>query len=165
MDSHVSLHVYSILLSAAETIGNDDEKAVSLIREARRLLEFRSDDRRAASAQDAAAGLARWQMKKIDLYLERHLAQTIAVGDLAAEVGLCVSHFTRLFRATYGVSPYRHVLMRRVEAAKRRLQLSNASLSEIALDCGLSDQAHFTRVFRRFTGVTPSDWRRHSRNH
>jgi AraC-like DNA-binding protein len=165
MNSHVSPYVYSVLMSAVETVDEDDAKAVSLIREAKRLMDIRSQETRGASALDVPAGLARWQMKKIDAYLERHLAQSIVVADLAAEIGLCVSHFTRLFRASYGVSPYHHVLLRRVEAAKRRLQISNAPLSEVALDCGLADQSHFTRVFRRFTGVTPSGWRRLSRSH
>lgn len=164
MNSHVSPYVYSVLMSAVETVDEDDAKAVSLIREAKRLMDVRSQETRRASALDPPARLARWQMKKIEAYLERHLSQPIVVADLAAEIGLCVSHFTRLFRASYGVSPYHHVLLLRVETAKRRLQISTAPLSEIALDCGLADQSHFTRVFRRFTGVTPSGWRRLSRS-
>jgi AraC-like DNA-binding protein len=48
-----------------------------------------------------------------------------------------------------------------VEYAKQRMLTTNAPLCEIALDCGLADQSHLSRVFRRVTGTTPSAWRRY----
>jgi len=60
------------------------------------------------------------------------------------------------------MSPHNYIVSRRVEYAKDRMANSNDSLSVIALDCGLSDQAHLSRIFRRAMGTTPSAWRRFS---
>jgi AraC-like DNA-binding protein len=49
---------------------------------------------------------------------------------------------------------------RRIEWAKRMMHESDEPLSQIALACGLADQAHFTRLFRKFVGMPPSQWRR-----
>ena len=48
---------------------------------------------------------------------------------------------------------------RRIELAQGLMLTTGASLSEIALSCGMSDQSHFTRSFRRIVGETPSSWR------
>ena len=66
----------------------------------------------------------------------------------------------RLFKATLRVSPYQYVLNRRVERAKILLGENKQSLADIALQCGFSHQEHMTRMFRRFTGVTPGLYRR-----
>jgi AraC-like DNA-binding protein len=51
------------------------------------------------------------------------------------------------------------IRQRRIELAQGLMLATDASLSEIALSCGMSDQSHFTRSFRRIVGQTPSSWR------
>jgi AraC family transcriptional regulator len=68
---------------------------------------------------------------------------------------MTVSGIVRLFKATFGVPPYQYVLGRRVERAKTLLDENKEGLADIALQCGVSHQVHMTRMFRRFTGVTP----------
>jgi AraC family transcriptional regulator len=69
------------------------------------------------------------------------------------------SHFTRVFKATFGVSPYRYVMHERIEGAKDMLACGKLSASEVALAFGFSSQSHFVKVFRQFTGVTPRQFR------
>jgi AraC-like DNA-binding protein len=59
------------------------------------------------------------------------------------------------------VTGYVHRL--RIDWARERLERSDMPLADVALDVGFADQAHFTRVFRRVTGSTPSEYRRRSR--
>ncbi len=78
-----------------------------------------------------------WQMKKIEAYLERHLSHP-SWWPICRRNRPLRQPFHPAFPPSYGVSPYHHVLLLRVETAKRRLQISTAPLSEIALDCGLA---------------------------
>lgn len=107
-------------------------------------------------------GLAAWQVKKIKQHIETRIAHGIPLDELAQQVRLSTSYFSAAFKATFGVSPHNYIVSCRVDHAKYRMLASNAPLCEIALDCGLADQAHLSRVFRRVTGTTPSAWRRYS---
>lgn len=105
-------------------------------------------------------GLAPWQVKKVKQYIEARIAHGIPLDELAEQVRLSTSYFSTAFKSTFGISPHGYVVLCRVENAKLRMLSSNAPLCEIALDCGLADQSHLSRVFRRVTGTTPSAWRR-----
>ncbi|AGS25926.1 AraC family transcriptional regulator protein (plasmid) [Rhizobium etli] len=105
-------------------------------------------------------GLAPWQYKKVLNFVEEHLSETVKIDELADLVRLSGSHFSRAFRATVGQSPYDYVLSRRMAFAKELMATTDASLSQIALECGMSDQAHLCKVFRRTFGTTPNAWRK-----
>ncbi len=105
-------------------------------------------------------GLAPWQVRRVSAYVEANLGQTISVGDLAAEARLSNGHFCRAFKATLGETPHTYVVRRRVEQAQLLMLTTTDPLSQIAAVCGLTDQAHLTRLFRRFVGQTPLSWRR-----
>lgn len=165
MDQQLSPIVYTMLMDAIRGIDEDDVEAVSaIIRDASALIRQGQTTKNEGSSPAMPLLLAQWQTRKLERYIEQNLTEPLLVGELAEQVGLSASHFSRLFRNSFGVSPYHYVIRSRVDRAKRALQLSDARLSEIALDCGLADQSHLTRVFKRFTGITPSRWRRISRN-
>ena len=77
------------------------------------------------------------------------------MADLAIDCGVSVSHFSRAFRQSTGLSPHQWLLKRRVDQAKSLLRDRTLSLSDVALSCGFGDQSHFTRVFTKLTGITP----------
>ena len=106
------------------------------------------------------AGLCDWQFKRVMAYLSIRIDSAVRVSDLAAEVKLSPSHFARAFTIRLGLSPYSFIMKLRIERASALLLNSDKSLAEIAFNCGLSDQAHFSRLFRRFVGMTPTEWRR-----
>jgi AraC family transcriptional regulator len=105
-------------------------------------------------------GLAAWQVRKVQAYIEVQLEETLLVEDLAALVLLSVSHFGRSFRESFGETPHAYIMRTRVARARRLMLTTSESLIEIALACGFADQAHLCRFFRRVTGVTPGVWRR-----
>jgi len=114
----------------------------------------------AAIPEPARGGLAPWQIRKVTSHIEANLDRSIKNEDLAALVRLNPSHFGRAFRNSLGQPPHEYVIRRRVERAQGLMLSTDASLSEIALDCGLADQSHLTRLFRRFAGESPRAWRR-----
>jgi AraC family transcriptional regulator len=99
------------------------------------------------------------RLRRVLAYIEEHLAEDIAVADLANVACLSIFHFTRAFAAAMGVPPHRYVSQRRLEAAKALIATGKPSLSEIAFNCRFSSQSSFTRAFRRATGMTPAEYR------
>jgi AraC family transcriptional regulator len=92
-------------------------------------------------------------------YIESNLSGTILVAVLARIAGVSCSSFHRTFRSRFGVTPHMYVTLKRVEFSQVLMLTTNESLSQISLACGMTDQAHFTRIFRRLTGKTPGRWR------
>ncbi|MGB3616027.1 MAG: AraC family transcriptional regulator [Elainellaceae cyanobacterium] len=107
-----------------------------------------------------AGGLSGWQLERVIDYMKASLAQDLSVLDLAALTGLSESHFSRSFKQSVGVSPYRYLMGLRVERAKALLEGRSLSISAVALDCGFANQTHLTKVFRRVVGVTPKAYQR-----
>jgi AraC-like DNA-binding protein len=105
-------------------------------------------------------GLAPWHVRRVISYIEANLDTRIKNSDLAAVARLSVFHFNVAFRKSVGDSPHGYIIRRRMERAQGLMLSTDASLSEIAATCGLADQAHFTRLFRRIVGESPGAWRR-----
>ena len=104
--------------------------------------------------------LPKWRLKRVHEYVDAHIEETISLSDMAAVAGLSRMHFAAQFRITTGFRPHDYLLNHRIERAKALLSESNTPLAEIALIVGFHAQAHFSTVFKRFTGTTPACWRR-----
>jgi AraC-like DNA-binding protein len=113
-----------------------------------------------ATEPPSGRGLAPWQIRKVRTYIAENLGTTLSIGDLAALVRLSRFHFSRAFKDTFGDTPHQYVLRRRIEHAQGLMLSTKTTLAEIALECGLVDQAHLGRSFRRIVGETPAVWRR-----
>jgi AraC family transcriptional regulator len=109
-----------------------------------------------------AGGLAPWQITRLKALMETRLDQRLTTGDLAAAVHLSKSHLARAFHRSIGDPPHLYLMKRRIARAKELMMTTQDSLAIIALACGLSDQAHLSRVFRRLEGDSPNAWRRRS---
>jgi AraC family transcriptional regulator len=105
-------------------------------------------------------GLAPWQVRVLKTHIETHLEVTIQTKDLANLVQLSAFHFCRVFRVTFGHSPHSYVTRRRIERAQGLMLTTRLPLGQIAGDCGFADQSHFTKLFRRFAGESPGEWRK-----
>jgi AraC family transcriptional regulator len=117
-----------------------------------------SSDRSPANGSRVAS-LSKWRLKRAIEYMMANLAEPISLADIAGATGLSRMHFAAQFRAATGLRPHEYLIRRRIERSQELLLTSNQSLVEIALDVGFRTQAHFTTVFGRFVGETPSVWR------
>ena len=113
-----------------------------------------------SSTPSVRGGLAPWQERKAQKYIEEHLDEAISAEDLARLVALSPSHFCRAFKKSFGKPPHAYVIAARIERARVLMLTTSQSLSEITFACGLADQSHFCRYFRRATGISPGAWRR-----
>ena len=112
-----------------------------------------------AAVTKPASGLPDRILKRV-VDKMRVLDDQLSLQSLAQESGYSRVHFVRMFRAATGRSPHNYLLNLRIERARELLSNPALSLTDIALDCGFSSHSHFTRVFRQFVGVTPSEYRR-----
>lgn len=117
-------------------------------------------ERLPVSARAPKGGLAAWQMRKVLAHIDRHLAHTLSTEQLAGVARLSGGHFCRAFKASMGETPHGYIMRQRIRRAQILMLESRDSLSQIACACGLTDQAHLTRLFRRALGTTPMVWRR-----
>ncbi|MFC3692254.1 MULTISPECIES: helix-turn-helix transcriptional regulator [Methylopilaceae] len=93
-------------------------------------------------------------------YISEHLSDNLSVTRLADLVQLSPDHFSRVFKTTFGTGPYQFVLLQRVEKAKIIMRNPERDLVDIAVTLGFSSHTHFSRIFRKLTGLSPSKYRR-----
>jgi transcriptional regulator GlxA family with amidase domain len=93
-------------------------------------------------------------------HIEANLSTPMRNKDLAAIARLSQFHFNVAFRNSIGEAPHGYIIRRRVERAQGLMLSTEKPLSEVAAECGMADQAHFTRLFRRIVGESPAAWRR-----
>jgi AraC family transcriptional regulator len=105
-------------------------------------------------------GLAPWQERRAREFLRASIKRGVTLKEVARECDLSVAHFSHAFRRTLGVAPHKWLIEQRVALSKEKLRGDRLSLSDVAAECGFSDQSHLTRVFRRAVGVSPGAWRR-----
>lgn len=114
-----------------------------------------------ALSHDSVRGrLAPWQVRRATELLMANIDGDISLAELAAECQLSASHFARAFKGSTGKSPHRWLIEQRVGRSKVLLSKRELALADIALECGFSEQATFSRTFKREVGTSPGAWRR-----
>lgn len=98
------------------------------------------------------------QFSRLKEYLRTNLSNKITLRTLAEAIGVSQAFLYRGFRNTFACSPHQYVLAERVAAAKRLLAYSDIPLVEIALMTGFSSHSHFSMVFSRQTGLSPTEF-------
>ena len=93
-------------------------------------------------------------------YIERHLQQPLTVVGLAGELGLSAAYLSTLFKRETGMAVSEYIRRKRVDTAQTLLRYTDFSCLEIAEYLCFSSDSHFTRVFRAYTGQTPSEYRK-----
>jgi AraC family transcriptional regulator len=160
-----SSHILANLLETATVALNTDRRITQeCIRRAAALLGIDLSPRGDATTERShlPGGLALWQTRRLRSYIEENLDSTIRAADLAGLVRLSTSYFFRAFRNTFGETSVAYIMKRRMRRAQELMLKSRVSLSQVALECGMCDQAHFSRTFRRIVGTNPTVWRRQS---
>jgi AraC family transcriptional regulator len=104
-------------------------------------------------------GLQKWRLKRVVDYIDAGISSKMTSRDLAAVAGLSRMHFASQFRMATGLRPHEFLLQRRIRRAAELMRDTTMPIMEIALTVGFQTQAHFTTVFKRFTGYTPRSWR------
>ena len=103
---------------------------------------------------------------KIDLiksvleYTELHYASPITLDDLAKVAGMNPRYFCRFFRSITHQTPIEYVNMYRIEKAAQMLHSTRLPITDICMECGFNDSSNFIKVFRKYKGMTPKQYRK-----
>jgi len=106
----------------------------------------------------ADPGTPRWLVQAREL-LQAQLGEPLTLQEVAREAAVHPVYFAATFRRFYGCSVGEYLRRERLRLARRKLADPELSLADIASGCGFADQSHFTRLFKRFTGMTPGAYR------
>ena len=117
---------------------------------------------------DAATEQQHISLEKSDVevataYIHSHLSQPILVTDVAEHVNLSSEYFTRLFKKETGQNIKDYIIQAKIEAAQDLLARSDIPVSLVALEMGYDNFSHFTQLFKKACGVTPSEYRKEHR--
>ena len=99
------------------------------------------------------------RMQRVCDYMHAHLAEEVSLQDLTKVAYVSRFHLIRMFKQTYGETPYRRLTRLRLQRAQRLLATSDTPITQIALDCGSTNQTHFAAAFRRLVGLSPRAYR------
>jgi len=113
----------------------------------------------ATSSQASARALHARRLAAVLDHIHSHPTEELGLEDLARRARLSAFHFSRLFKASTGLTPHQYVLRWRIEESKRLLRHSTMEIADIAQRLRFSDQSHFTSLFHKLTGATPRRWR------
>ncbi len=93
-------------------------------------------------------------------YIENHLAKEVSLEEVADVLGLNASYFSQLFKQVTGETFVQYRIKRRMEKAKKLLEISHYRITDISYEIGYGDHPHFTKTFKKYTGISPSEYRR-----
>ena len=97
---------------------------------------------------------------RVDQYIRTHFHESVNAAGIADHFKLNVDYIGRLYKQAFGVTITEGIRHERLKKAREYLLHSDANISEIALECGFADQAHFSRSFKKQAGLTPGQYRK-----
>ena len=92
-------------------------------------------------------------------YIQHHLSEPISTEEMAKQFYLTRTHFSSKFKAETGMTLTDFILNEKTEEAKRLLRYSDKSVAAIGTYLGFSSHGHFTKVFKKYTSLTPNEYR------
>lgn len=151
----------TLLDTARQKLDGDHEGAKLLLTRATSLLRVEIDRRAAGGdAQKTGGGLAGWQARRLAVFIDARLDQPIRLNELSEVSKLSTAYFCRAFKRTFGETPHSYIVRRRLDKAETLMLTSDLPLSQIAIRCGFTDQAHLCKLFRQQYAQSPAAWRR-----
>ena len=123
------------------------------------LLLFLADLMDAFGSSSAAHHASGYEyVQKAARFIEYNYSRSIDVEDIAASVGISRSHLYRLFMENISVPPNEYLMRCRMNKAAALLEEGRLSVGEVASSTGFSDQLYFSRVFKKYMGIPPSQY-------
>jgi AraC-like DNA-binding protein len=99
------------------------------------------------------------EMNEVLEYVRAHHAEPIKIEELARVAHLSSSQFERRFKKVFQITPTKHIVNVRIQAACNLLSSTNDTIASIALNAGFYDHSHFSRIFQKAMGISPSEYR------
>ncbi len=105
------------------------------------------------------------RLKRITDYIEMHFMEKILLSDIADMENLSLYYLSHLFKETLGLSFQQYVALLRFERARKMVEQTNKSLTEISMECGFSDYRYLNKIYQKQLGYTPIEYRNSHMDH
>ncbi|WP_426709477.1 PocR ligand-binding domain-containing protein [Cetobacterium sp. SF1] len=92
-------------------------------------------------------------------FIDDNLEKKISLEEMAKICNLSISHFSKVFKRETGKTLHEYINRKKIQRAKYMLSLSNLSIYEIGLEIGFEDSSYFTKVFKKYVGLSPKEYR------
>jgi AraC-like DNA-binding protein len=99
------------------------------------------------------------KLRRVIDYIRENLDADLKIAEIAQQVNMSASHFTRQFKLATDLAPHQYIMQKRIEAAKKLLSETEIPIAQIALEIGFQSQSRFTTLFGQLTGTTPRVYR------
>ncbi|MBQ9976514.1 MAG: helix-turn-helix transcriptional regulator [Clostridia bacterium] len=93
-------------------------------------------------------------------YVDAHFKDKTCIADASALCGVTVRRFNDLFKGWYLTSPNKYIVSKKIELAKLLLASGPISISDVATMCGFSDVYYFSKCFKAYCNITPSEYQK-----
>jgi AraC family transcriptional regulator len=112
------------------------------------------------AGRSGSPALPGYKLRQITDWMAENVAEEFNLERLAEQAGLSKFYFNRLFKSAMGMPPSHYLITLRMDEARRLLRETKKSVVEVALEVGYANPSHFAQLFRKETGLAPSDYRR-----
>ena len=99
------------------------------------------------------------RMSRIMDYVENHFTEKLLLSDISELEGLSVYYLSHFFREMLGISFQEYIALRRFERARKMVEQTNRSITEICMECGFSDYRYLNKIYQKQLGYTPMEYR------
>lgn len=101
------------------------------------------------------------RIKQMLTYIDENYSEKITLDDIAGAACISKREALRCFKENMRKTPFAYLMEFRIGQAKNELVQGNRPIMDVALSCGFESASYFNRVFRRYTGMTPMQYRKH----
>jgi AraC family transcriptional regulator len=143
--------------AAAEPRGSNLARQSETIRLVETLLTLSTNPRAIKNRKVKMSGHT---LRRVIDFISEHLADDLALSDIAKIAHFSDCHFLRAFKVEMGATPHQYVIDQRIQRAKSLLKRTCSDIAQIAHDCGFSSHQHLATTFSNLVGQTPSAFRR-----
>lgn len=109
---------------------------------------------------DVQSRHVRERADEVRAFLEANLTRDLDIDEVARAASLSPFYLTRIFKARFGIPPYRYLIHLRIDRASELLRDPSLSVTQVCHRSGFNSLSHFITTFRRHTGMSPSEYRR-----
>lgn len=99
-------------------------------------------------------------IKKVVMYIEQNLSETVSLEKLAKISSYSISHFKTRFKEEIGIPPAEYITLQKIKYAKKMLETTNLSVTQLSYELGFSSSNYFSTVFKKILNITPQQYKK-----
>lgn len=157
LDSTVFLNIHRYICIEYQTDTPNREASIDLLL---RYFLIKISQAVAETSFVSISGSTKNAIRELRLYIYANPDEEYTISSLSAKVGLSASYFQSIYKKMFGRSCLDDIIHARIDRAKSLLTTTDLPISSIARMCGYDSDPHFSRQFKKYVGVTPSEFKR-----